>query len=89
MSVPTEHDEWAALTPARREQLARLLPIEARELLAGIDRETLLGRRDHCLLLLMLRTGLRRSEGSRYMLRISMTGARRRWRMWCRITIRF
>lgn len=35
---------------------------EARELLAGIDTGTLLGLRDHCLLFLMLRTGLRRSE---------------------------
>jgi site-specific recombinase XerD len=37
---------------------------EARELLAGIASEDLLGRRDHCLLFLMLRTGIRRSEAA-------------------------
>lgn len=35
---------------------------EARDLLAGIEGQTLPGIRDHCLLFLMLRTGLRRSE---------------------------
>jgi integrase/recombinase XerD len=35
---------------------------QARELLASIDTRDLLGKRDHCLLFLMLRTGLRRSE---------------------------
>jgi integrase/recombinase XerD len=37
---------------------------EARELLAGIERDTLLGQRDHCLLFVMLRTGIRRSEAA-------------------------
>ncbi|HEY3414750.1 MAG TPA: tyrosine-type recombinase/integrase [Armatimonadota bacterium] len=37
---------------------------QARELLASIDTDDVRGRRDHCLLLLMLRTGIRRSEVS-------------------------
>jgi len=37
---------------------------QARELLASIDSSTLPGKRDYCLLFLMLRTGIRRSEAS-------------------------
>jgi len=37
---------------------------EAREFLASIETDTLPGKRDHCLLLLMLRTGIRRSEAA-------------------------
>ena len=41
-----------------------LTRIEAREFLAGIDRSTKIGIRDHALILLLLRTGLRRSEAA-------------------------
>ncbi|HEY3268294.1 MAG TPA: tyrosine-type recombinase/integrase [Armatimonadota bacterium] len=37
---------------------------QARALLASIDRSNLLGQRDHCLLFLMLRTGIRRGEAA-------------------------
>ena len=37
---------------------------QARELLASIDTDDVMGQRDHCLLLLMLRTGIRRGEAS-------------------------
>ncbi len=37
---------------------------QARELLASIDVSELPGRRDHCLLFLMMRTGIRRSEAA-------------------------
>jgi integrase/recombinase XerD len=64
---------WADRNPAARVRglkadqespTAGLTLREARELLAGIERETLLGVRDHCLLFLMLRTGIRRSEAA-------------------------
>ncbi len=37
---------------------------QARELLAVIDRETLIGQRDYALIMLLLRTGMRRSEAA-------------------------
>lgn len=64
---------WAERNPAARVRglkadqespTAGLTLREAREFLAGIERRTLPGIRDHCLLFLMLRTGLRRSEAA-------------------------